>query len=410
MIGFNMRVFRSVLLAALILLIAPCAVKAAEGDSISLMLDQGFVHRTVELAVFGGDVTIAWDEDVLVSPTTLEVRQSSAGMAQFVFEDEHALRSGATVSVSIRSQGNAFEVTRDGSANDVVVASQSGGLLTGSVAVAQDLVVVPVTRSDVEGAVCGEQMQGATDDGMAAPVPTDETVSLTLDIGFVGRPVSLDVFNGELTVAWDERTLTAPTTLRLTRTRGGAGEDQAEAAKGVVVEFGDSSAVSNDGMLTIFHKAYRPTKTSEHPEANVFNGEPSTVQALFVGETISYTHPACPSIMFAPVYRDGIMRSGVASWYRYKDCLCAASPDVPKGTRMKVSRQDDPNVFTVVTINDWGPERDIHPDRVIDLDYVAFERIGNPRDGLLAVNVDVLSKDDPFYALGDELPPPPWRW
>jgi rare lipoprotein A (peptidoglycan hydrolase) len=46
----------------------------------------------------------------------------------------------------------------------------------------------------------------------------------------------------------------------------------------------------------------------------------------------------------------------------------------------------------------------VHPDRVIDLDYAAFERIGNPRGGVLAVNVEVLSEDDPLYALGDELP------
>lgn len=405
----HMRLCKNVLFAALILLITPGAVKAAEGDSISLTLDQGFVNRPVELAVFGGDVTIAWDESALVAPTTLEIRHLTDGMAQFVFGDATAI-AGSNVSVTLRAQGNAFEVTRDGVVDGVSAATQSDNLLKGSVVAAQDLVVVPVTSSDVEEVVIEETVEVATNEVLEAPVPTDETMYLMLDLGFVGRLVSLEVFDGELTVAWDEKALVAPTSLRLTRTEGGVGADQTEAAKGVVIEFGDPNAISDAGMFTVSHKAHRPPVTSEHPEANVFGADSGMVQASFIGDSISYVHPARTSVTFAPMYRDGIMRSGIASWYAYKDCLCAASPDVPKGTRMKVSRQDDPSVFTVVTINDWGPERDVHPDRVIDLDKVAFSRIGNPRGGVLAVNVDVLSEDDPLYVLGDELPPPPWRW
>ena len=76
---------------------------------------------------------------------------------------------------------------------------------------------------------------------------------------------------------------------------------------------------------------------------------------------------------------------------------------------MVVRRADDPSRFTVVTINDWGPERDKHPERVIDLDKVAFARIGNPRGGVVAVTVDVVSPEDPLWKLADELPPPNWK-
>jgi hypothetical protein len=404
-----MRLCKNVLFAALILLITPGIVKAAEGDSISLTLDQGFVNRPVELAVFGGDVTIAWDEGALVAPTTLEIRHLSGNMAQFVFGDATAI-AGSNVYVTLRAEGNAFEVTRNGAVDGVTAAAQTDGLLTGSIIASADLVVVPVTSDDVEEIVVEEVVEVATNVTTEAPVATDETMYLMLDLGFVGRPVSLEVFDGELTVAWDEKALIAPTSLRLTRTRGGVGGDQEEAAKGVAIEFGDTNAISGEGTFFVSHKAHRPPLTSEHPEANVFGANSGMVQATFVGDSISYTYPASAGVTFAPVFRDGIMRSGIASWYAYKDCLCAASPDVPKGTRMKVSRQDDPSVFTVVTINDWGPERDVHPDRVIDLDKVAFSRIGNPRGGVLAVTVDVLSEDDPLYALGDELPPPPWRW
>jgi rare lipoprotein A (peptidoglycan hydrolase) len=63
---------------------------------------------------------------------------------------------------------------------------------------------------------------------------------------------------------------------------------------------------------------------------------------------------------------------------------------VPKGTKLKVSRQDDPSRFVIVTVNDYGPDRKKHPERAIDLDKVAFTKIGNPRGGVLAVTVEVV--------------------
>ncbi len=84
------------------------------------------------------------------------------------------------------------------------------------------------------------------------------------------------------------------------------------------------------------------------------------------------------------------MPSGVASWYRYKECDCAASPDYPKGSFLVVSRADDPDRSVTVKVNDYGPERDIHPDRVIDLDAVAFEKLASLGAGLIDVTVKLL--------------------
>lgn len=84
-----------------------------------------------------------------------------------------------------------------------------------------------------------------------------------------------------------------------------------------------------------------------------------------------------------------IMTSGVASWYEYKDCDCAASPDFPKGTQLLVTSASDPAKSVVVTINDWGPDRSVFPDRVIDLDVDAFKKIGNYRTGTMAVLVEL---------------------
>lgn len=73
---------------------------------------------------------------------------------------------------------------------------------------------------------------------------------------------------------------------------------------------------------------------------------------------------------------------GDASWYAYKDCLCAASPDFPKGSKVKVDDLDT-GKSVIVTINDWGPDRSIFPERVIDLDKRAFQKLGKLSWGVL---------------------------
>jgi hypothetical protein len=85
---------------------------------------------------------------------------------------------------------------------------------------------------------------------------------------------------------------------------------------------------------------------------------------------------------FVLLQSEKIMELGAASWYKYKNCDCAASPDYPKGTRVRVTNLDNGKSL-VVKINDWGPERDKHPNRVIDLDKTAFKKLGSLSRGLL---------------------------
>jgi len=362
-----------------ILILFPFSVNAAtvNNGSLFLTLDTGFVGRPVNLELFERTIAVSWNEGTLVVPSNL-----------LVDWDGSVLNLEFTNGFAVQGKLN------------ILINGKAGAITAAPVMQirAEDLTESPTVATNTTTAT-------------ATPVETtDETILLSLDSGFIGRPATFVVFNGELSLAWDEKTLVAATTLRITRTRGGLIGDQVEAAKGVAVEFGNLNAVSDSGKFTVQFKASRPQGIGELSEVNVLASPSVTVSAAFAGEHISFTNPASPSITFAPAFRKGIMRLGLASWYAYKNCLCAASPDVPKGTRMKVSRADDPTRYTVVTINDWGPERDKHPDRVIDLDKVAFERIGNPRGGVLAVVVDVLEKTDPLYKLGDELPPPPWRW
>jgi rare lipoprotein A len=82
-----------------------------------------------------------------------------------------------------------------------------------------------------------------------------------------------------------------------------------------------------------------------------------------------------------------VKESGYASWYKYKDCDCAASPDYPKKTKIKVTNMVN-GKSVIVRINDWGPERNIFPDRVIDLDVTAFKKIADKRLGIVKVKIE----------------------
>lgn len=87
------------------------------------------------------------------------------------------------------------------------------------------------------------------------------------------------------------------------------------------------------------------------------------------------------------VMSGAVMEKGLASWYKYKQGDFAASPDYPKDTKLKVTEVNS-GKSVIVSVNDYGPDRSIHPDRVIDLDYVAFRKIASPNLGLITVSVE----------------------
>lgn len=84
--------------------------------------------------------------------------------------------------------------------------------------------------------------------------------------------------------------------------------------------------------------------------------------------------------------------AGKASWYvhpRYRTVLMAASTIYPKGARVKVTNLKN-NKSVIVTIKDYGPDPIRHPDRVIDLNKLAFSRIASTRSGIIDVRVELL--------------------
>ncbi len=84
-----------------------------------------------------------------------------------------------------------------------------------------------------------------------------------------------------------------------------------------------------------------------------------------------------------------ILTAGRASWYTYKSGNYTASPDFPKDSRLRVTNREN-GKFVDVVVNDYGPDRGLHPDRVVDLDKQAFLKIANLSEGMVDVAVEPL--------------------
>jgi len=97
--------------------------------------------------------------------------------------------------------------------------------------------------------------------------------------------------------------------------------------------------------------------------------------------------------------------AGLASWYKYKPGNFAASPDWPIGSRLRVHSLLN-NKFVDVTINDYGPDRRRHPNRVIDLEKEAFLKISSLSEGVIGVRIEPLfvspSFSDFYAAVGSQ--------
>jgi D-alanyl-D-alanine endopeptidase (penicillin-binding protein 7) len=82
-----------------------------------------------------------------------------------------------------------------------------------------------------------------------------------------------------------------------------------------------------------------------------------------------------------------ILTVGTASWYKYKSGLFTASPNFAQGSILRVTNLANGKSVNV-TVNDYGPERASYPDRVVDLDYVAFQKIASTGAGVIRVKIE----------------------
>lgn len=80
---------------------------------------------------------------------------------------------------------------------------------------------------------------------------------------------------------------------------------------------------------------------------------------------------------------------GNASWYvhpKYVGELIAASTDFAMDTKLKVIAVNS-GKEVIVTVKDYGPDKIIHPDRVVDLSKEAFSVLAPTGAGVIKVKV-----------------------
>ncbi|KKP57533.1 MAG: 3D/G5 domain protein [Candidatus Moranbacteria bacterium GW2011_GWF1_34_10] len=83
----------------------------------------------------------------------------------------------------------------------------------------------------------------------------------------------------------------------------------------------------------------------------------------------------------------GKSHTGLASWYAHTGTMAAANPWLPMGSYVKVTNKDN-GKSVIVKINDRGP---FGPNRIIDLDKVAFEEIASLGQGVVNVKMEEIS-------------------
>lgn len=124
---------------------------------------------------------------------------------------------------------------------------------------------------------------------------------------------------------------------------------------------------------------YNPPTKSWKPLSSIFISGSNRIQS-------ELKMPEARVAIFS--YQD-VPATGSASWYAYKNGLFAASPDYAKGSKLRVFNLEN-NKFIDVVVNDYGPDRNKHPERIIDLDKVAFKKIAQTWQGTVKVRVEPL--------------------
>jgi len=203
-----------------------------------------------------------------------------------------------------------------------------------------------------------------------------------IDQGFVGRPVSLDILGSQARLAWKSGDVLFPSDVSVTASSGE-----------IEIRWSTSYALGAKGVeIGIRPEMFSVTTSDPWQELSLEAKEPFGIwrklESRVVGGYVVGRIGAEARVRLVSAPRG--MRNGTATWYRYKRCPCAASPDFPKGTRLKVSLADNPAKSIIVKVNDWGPDRKLFPSRVIDLDSVAFKQLAPLSCGKVRVLVEPL--------------------
>ncbi len=140
----------------------------------------------------------------------------------------------------------------------------------------------------------------------------------------------------------------------------------------IQVDYSDSDEYKQVFFYDSIHGEWRPLPTTDHPEQEFVR---SLIHLPYARIAV-FSHPET-------------MTSGKASWYAFRGGNYTASPDFPRGSRLRIFNLEN-DKFVDVEVNDYGPDRSIHPDRPVDLDKEAFAKIADLSAGIIDVKVEPL--------------------
>jgi len=138
------------------------------------------------------------------------------------------------------------------------------------------------------------------------------------------------------------------------------------------IQFAYNQEDNNNNYKQVFYfdnNVWQPLPTWDYPKEN------------FVRSLVQLPHARIAVFSYP-----NVLTNGRASWYAYKPGDYAASPDFPKGSIIRVFNKEN-GKHVDVEINDYGPDRSLHPDRVIDLEKNAFGKIASLGDGIIDIYI-----------------------
>ena len=126
------------------------------------------------------------------------------------------------------------------------------------------------------------------------------------------------------------------------------------------------------------------------------------VTTLFNGDTAALAgvdRPATSRAASIEAAKGKTVVEGKASWYDYvladgwssKGHFVCAARHFEKSTIVRVTNLENGKAVQCL-VTDYGPDEDLHPDRVIDLSSTSFRRIASLKQGVIEVKVEELFK------------------
>lgn len=94
-------------------------------------------------------------------------------------------------------------------------------------------------------------------------------------------------------------------------------------------------------------------------------------------------------------YQEELMSSmGKASWYDYtledgwssKGHRVCATRDFPRGTTIRIINLEN-GKWVDCLVTDFGPDENVHPDRIVDMSSFAFSKISDLSNGIINVQI-----------------------